>query len=201
MILRLRSRDLLLKILGNSQSSLKVSEIVELGFIMNSSDGTRYVSAMSFDLRTLPTNHPIHPNNNSPIYSSINHTNARTPTKMPIHVPGTIEEFIPWLISEIHRLDEMGNNNSGNNTNNTSSNTNNTRSNTNNTSSNTSNTNQMSISSLLNNQYNPMSISSMVTWPSSSNTSSGNNPGNSGSASTSQATGGEAPTRSNTNSS
>lgn len=57
----------------------------------------------------------------------------------------------------------MGNNNSGNNTNNTSSNTNNTRSNTNNTSSNTSNTNQMSISSLLNNQYNPMSISSMVT--------------------------------------
>jgi hypothetical protein len=62
---------------------------------MNSFYGTRYVSAMSFDLRTLPTNHPIHPNNNSPIYSSINHTNARTPTKMAIHVTGTIEEFIP----------------------------------------------------------------------------------------------------------
>lgn len=89
--------DYLLNILGNSLSSGKVTERVDICFTIKNSNGDKYLMGMRYDLRTLPLNHSLHPDNNSPIFSLIDKTNARTITKHIISIDDTTENFVPHL--------------------------------------------------------------------------------------------------------
>lgn len=96
--------DYLLNILGNSLSSGKVTEVVEICFTTTNSNDHKLLMGMRFDLRTLPLNHSLHPENKSPIFSLINKTNARTITKHIIPIQGTTEEFVAHLWSEESKI-------------------------------------------------------------------------------------------------
>lgn len=87
----------LLNILENCISTGKVSEVVDICLTSINSKGDKILTAMRFDLRTLPVSHGLHPDNHSPIFSLINGTNARNISKHQIHIEGSLEEFIAHI--------------------------------------------------------------------------------------------------------